>query len=151
MDEMDDIWDQYNFGEIEEGTALHLLQDFIDSLGARTDNILVLETNAVDSYMDDEDDDDPKPIVSYPVYLVAPELDRYRIRLMTIVQYKLVGVFPVDILCHFDNSTYKKIDSANLHRVVGQIFSKSVVKATLENLYRRSLERRMQSSQRFAS
>ena len=146
MSEIEQIWDQYHFAEIEEGTALFFLHGFLDSLATKTDNILVLETNTVDSYMDSEEDGgEAKPIVAYPVYLVAPELNHYRIRLMTIIQYKLVGVFPVDIQCHFDNSTYTNVSTTELITVVGKIFTKPLVKATIENLYRRSLESRAQS------
>lgn len=146
MSEIEQIWDQYHFAEIEEGTALFFLHAFLDSLATKTDNLLILEANTVDSYLDSDDDgSEAKPIVAYPVYLLAPALNQYRIRLMTIIQYKLVGVFPVDIQCHFDNSTYQNVQIEELIPVVGKIFSKSIVKSTIENLYRRSLESRAQS------
>ncbi len=131
------IWDNLNFTESSEKSAYSLLIEQSEYLIEKTSGELRMEVEAVDAYTDEEP---PIPAALYMLYVVAPKLGNYRRKILTVTEYSKTGRFPVDIYCHLSNDKMQKIDANNFIDKIEEILSKSIVKSSIENLYRQSKE-----------
>lgn len=131
------IWTNLNFSESKEESAYDLLLTQSNPLKDATTGELKMEIEAVDSYLDS---DPPKPIAVYMLYVVAPNLGNFRRKLLTVIEGKEDGRFPVDIFCHIDEKKDENITKEDFLEKISEILKRTLVKTSIENLYKQSKE-----------
>ena len=132
---MKKIWDSFNFTDVQEKSAFDYLSELSAPLIEKTSGFLKMEIEAVDSYLDEEP---PKLVALYMLYVVATKLGNYRKKILTVVEYSDKGRFPVDIMCHIGNEKLTEVTSENFVNTVEIILSKPSVKGSIENLFKQS-------------
>lgn len=131
------IWTNLNFSESKEESAYDLLLTQSSQLVVATTGELKMDIEAVDSYLDIEP---PKPIAVYMLYVVAPNLGNFRRKILTVVEGKVDGRFPVDIFCHIDEKKDENIPKDKFLDKISEILQRTLVKYSIENLYQQSKE-----------
>ncbi len=134
---MKKIWDNYNFSDVLEKSAFDYLTELSEPLIEKTSGLLKMEVEAVDSYLDE---DPPRLVALYILYVVATKLGNYRKKILTVVEYSDNGRFPVDIMNHLGNEKLTGIESTNFESTLESILSKPIVKNSIENLFKQSKE-----------
>ncbi|MEA5141496.1 hypothetical protein [Arcicella rigui] len=76
----------------------------------------------------------------YILYVLAPNLGGLRRKIITVVEGKYNGKFPVDIICHIDEQKEIAVDEDSFLSKVQEILSRKSVKDTIINLYVSSIE-----------
>lgn len=132
------IWDAIDFSGDREETAYDLLREQSEMLEAKTENHLSMQVSYLDSYLDEEQ---PKAIFAYPLYIIANHLGRYRKKILTVVQEKATGPFPVDIHSHLDDQRYEKVSKDEFLRTIQSILGHPEVSASIKSLYDMSREK----------
>lgn len=136
MEQENNIWKKIGFGDQEE-SAYDLLKTQKEKLSEASHGLLKLDLEAVDSYLDT---DPPKLVVVYKVFIVAPELSNYRVKLITVVEYYEKGRFPVDIYSHLDDKKEPEVEKDNFISKISEILEREVVKNKIKELYKLSKE-----------
>jgi hypothetical protein len=131
------IWENLNFSASKEKSAYDLLLTQSNPLIAATTGILKMEVEAIDSFLDV---DPPKPIAVYMLYVVAPHLGNFRRKVLTVIEGKENGRFPVDIHCHIDDKEDKNVGEENFLDKISEILKRTLVKNSIENLFQQSKE-----------
>lgn len=131
------IWTDLNFSESKEESAYDLLITQSSQLVVATTGELKMDVEAIDSYLDVEP---PKPVAVYMLYVVAPNLGNFRRKILTVVEGKEDGRFPVDIFCHIDEKKDENISKENFLDKITEILKRTLVKASIENLFQQSKE-----------
>lgn len=137
MSDNKNIWEAFKFSN-EDKSAFDYLKEQKTNLVETTKGILRLDIEAADSYIEDEP---LKMVVLYKVFLVAPKLGDYRIKLFTVIEYYDKNRFPVDIYSHIDNTKIDKVEETDfLDKVSDILFSKPMVKSKIQELFKLSRE-----------
>jgi hypothetical protein len=137
MAENKNIWEAFKFSN-ETKSAMDYLNEQKANLIETTKGILKLDIEAVDSYLETEP---PRMVVVYKVFIVAPKLGDYRVKLFTVVEYYDKNRFPVDIYSHLDNDRINNIEEVDFIDKVSEIlFTKQMVKNKIQELYKLSVE-----------
>lgn len=131
------IWNGLDFSGKSEESAYDLLKAQAKDLVEATGGILTMEVEAVDSYLDEEP---PKPVALYMLYVVAPTLGNFRRKVLTVMEGKYEGRFPVDIFCHIDDKRDVDITKDGFIEKIAEIMSRTLVKTSIENLFKQSKE-----------
>jgi hypothetical protein len=131
------IWTKLNFTASKEESAYDLLLTQSDQLVVATTGELKMDVEAVDSYLDVEP---PKPIALYILYVVAPNLGNFRRKILTVVEGKEEGRFPVDIYCHIDDKKDENINKSEFLDKISEILNRKLVSNSIENLFQQSKE-----------
>ena len=126
-----------NFTASKEESAYDLLLTQSDQLVVATTGELKMDVEAVDSYLDVEP---PKPIALYILYVVAPNLGNFRRKILTVVEGKEEGRFPVDIYCHIDDKKDENINKSEFLDKISEILNRKLVSNSIENLFQQSKE-----------
>jgi hypothetical protein len=145
MENGKNIWDTYDFDAPREKGAYEMLLTQAESLLIASKGLLGMTVQVVDSFLDTTP---PSAILAFPLYVVAVELGGYRKKVLTVVEYKDRPAFPVDIHCHLDDTEIKGVTKEQFLLIVSEVLARPSVKATIQNLYRQSVEKIAQSSQR---
>lgn len=134
----DNIWNQFSFNEKHQKSALDYLNDLKSGLSKETRGELLLETEAVDSYIDM----DPIRIAAiYKLFVVAPKLGNFRRKILSVAEYSELGRFPVDIINHFDNDRkFHDVLEIQFEKKISEILTNPIVKNSIENLFQQSKE-----------
>jgi hypothetical protein len=134
-----DIWENIHFSEKKEESAYDLLNTQSDNLVKATKGELIMQVEAVDAF----DEKNGRPAALYMLYVVAPNIGNFRRKILTVVENSESGRFPVDIICHLDNSPLQKgITKEQFIETIEEILSRPIVKNSIENLYKMSIEER---------
>lgn len=132
------IWTYLNFSESKAESAYDLLLTQTDQLAQATNKELEMEIEVIDSFLESEP---IKPVALYIVYVVAPKLGNFRRKILTVVEDKEAGRFPVEIFCHIDDKKEdKRVYKEDFLDKIASILSRPSVKISIENLYRQSRE-----------
>jgi len=134
---MKKIWENFNFSDVLEKSAFDYLTELSEPLIEKTSGLLKMEVEAVDSYLDEEP---PRLVALYILYVVATKLGNYRKKILTVVEYSDKGRFPVDIMNHLGNEKLTGIEATNFESTLESILSKPIVKNSIENLFKQSKE-----------
>ena len=138
MTKKKNIWKAFKFTN-DDKSALDYLNEQKTNLCTITKGILKLEIEAVDSYLDT---DPPKMVVIYKVFLIAPKLGDYRVKLFTVIEYYDKGRFPVDMFSHLDNDKIENIkEDSFIDKVSEILFTKQIVKSKIQELYKLSTDK----------
>lgn len=129
------IWNEFDFSEEQEESAYDLLSKQSEALIVATSGELKMEVEAIDSYLDETP---PIPVALYMLYVVAPNLGDFRRKILTVVEGKSDGRFPVDIFCHIDNQRNDNISKDDFMGKISEILKRQMVKTSIENLYKQS-------------
>lgn len=130
------IWDNFKFTSKPEKSAFDYLKEQSEGLTVATGGELKVEIEAIDAYIDEEP---PRLAALYMLYVVAPKLGNFRRKILTVAEYSEEGRFPVDIVCNIDNEKIVKVSKSDFLDKVDYIMKKSLVRTSIENLYRQSL------------
>jgi hypothetical protein len=131
----DNIWKSLNFSEIKQESAYDLLLPQAKDLLAATSGELKMEIDAIDAYLEEQ----PQKFVAlYMLYVVAPNLGNFRRKILTIIEGKEIGKFPVEIFCHVDEIKNEKVEKDIFLDKISEILGRPLVKSTIENLYQES-------------
>lgn len=129
------IFKGLNFNANREESAFDLLVPYKEDFKSLTNNELILEITSTDAYLENE----PSTLVAlYKVFVVAPRLGNYRRLLITIIERRKDGRFPVEIFCHLDNEKKEKIEKSQFLRSIADVFDKNEVKTAIEDLFSQS-------------
>lgn len=131
------IWSDLNFSESKKESAYDLLLTQSSQLVVATTGELKMDIEAVDSYLDIEP---PKLVAVYMLYVVAPNLGNFRRKILTVVEGKEEGRFPVDIYCHIDEKKEENVTKEQFLDKISEILKRPLVKTSIENLYQQSKE-----------
>lgn len=131
------IWNGLNFSDSAENSAYNLLLSQADELVVATSGELKMEVEAIDSFLDIEP---PKPVAVYMLYVVAPNLGNFRRKILTVVEGKEDGRFPVDIYCHINEKKYEDVPENEFLDKISEILKMPLVKISIENLFKQSKE-----------
>jgi hypothetical protein len=74
------------------------------------------------------------------LYVVAPNLGNFRRKILTVVEGKENGRFPVDIFCHIDEQPDNNVIKDVFLNKITEILKRPLVRASIENLYQQSKE-----------
>jgi hypothetical protein len=133
-----DIWKNLNFPEKNNETAYTKLINQSDTLYEKTQRNLKIEVEAIDTYIDI--DDEQKLGALYMLYVVAPKLGNFRRKILTVLEFNEIGRFPVEIICNMDNDRIINISEENFLNEVEKVLTKTIVKNSIETLYFQSKE-----------
>jgi hypothetical protein len=131
------IWKGLDFSNKPQRSAFDILSEQIQLFVVQTGGELKMELEAIDAYIDEEP---PRLAALYILYVVAPKLGNFRRKILTVAEYSEIGRFPVDIVCNIDSSKLEKIEEINFIDTIEEILNKPLVKSSIENLYRQSVE-----------
>lgn len=134
------IWKNLDFSESSKKSAYDYLLEQSKPLIEATSGELKMDVDAVDAYIDS---DPPRLSALYMLYVVAPKLGNFRRKILTVAEYSDEGRFPVDIVCHLDNEKLEQISETDFLDKVEYFMKKSVVKSSIESLYRQSKEHKI--------
>jgi len=131
------IWDSFNFSDVMEKSAFDYLTELSEPLFEKTSGLLKMEVEAVDSYFEDEP---PKLVALYMLYVVATKLGNYRKKIRNVVEYSDNGRFPADIMNHLGNEKLTNMEAINFESTLETNLSKPIVKNSIESLFKQSKE-----------
>jgi len=131
------IWSNFKFSDSHEESAFDLLVKQTSYLVEATHGKLKMEVEAVDSYLDLIP---PKPVALYMLYVVVPTIGNFRKKILTVVEGKVEGRFPVDIMCHIDDQRDDDVTKEMFLDKVEEILSRPSVSRSIENLYSQSMD-----------
>lgn len=124
-----------NFNVNREESAFDLLVPYKEDFKSLTNNELILEITSTDAFLENE----PSTLAAlYKVFVVAPKLGNYRRQIITVIERRPNGRFPVEIFCHIDNDKKVGIESSQFLQSITDIFDKTVVKTVIEDLFYQS-------------
>ncbi len=132
------IWDAIDFSRDREETAYDLLRAQSEILETRTENLLSMDVEFHDTYLDTEP---PQAVFIYPLFVVANHLGRYRKKILTVAQSKGKAAFPVDIHSHLDDAHYENVSKEAFLSKIAEILGRPEVGASIKNLYDMSKEK----------
>ena len=134
----DNLWNKFSFKEDKQKSSLDYLNELKGGLVEQTAGELILETEAVDSYIDGNP---PKIAAIYKLFVVAPKLGHFRRKILTVAEYSDSGRFPVDIMNHFEeDKKYNDVSEENFMTQITYILTNPNVKNSIENLFQQSKE-----------
>ena len=131
------IWDNFKFTSEPKKSAFDYLKEQSEGLTVATSGELKVEIEAIDAYLDEEP---PRLAALYMPYDVAPKLGNFRRKILTVAEYSEEGRYPVDIVCNIDSDKIVNISESNFLDKVDFIMKKSLVRTSIENLFRQSLD-----------
>ena len=131
------IWNGLNFEDAPYKSAYDYLNEQSKPLAAATRSELKMEVERVDSYLEG---DPIVPVALCKLFVVAPRLGNFRRKLITVVEGKYGGNFPVDVYSHIDDFEETKVTEEAFLRTINEIVRRPVVQASIINLYRQSTE-----------
>lgn len=131
------IWNSLQFSESKEESAYVLLLTQSELLIEATKGELRMEVEAVDSYIES---DPPILVAIYTLYVVAPKLGNFRRKILSVVEGRCEGRFPVDIYCSIDDFKKESVEKADFLDTISRIMARRLVKNSIENLYQQSKE-----------
>ena len=129
------IWENLDFSDKKQETAYDLLLLQANQLVAATSGELKMEVDAIDAYIEEKP---PKFVVLYMLNIVAPKLGNFRRKIITIIEGKEQGKFPVEIFCHVDEFKEENVTEENFINAISKILERPLVKSSIENLYNES-------------
>lgn len=133
----ENIWEGIDFKNLDSSiSAYDYLIDQSVFLENATDNELKMNVERVEAYLDEV----PISLVLLTkLFVVAPKLGNFRIKILTVTENKYEGVrFPVDIYCHIDEKKESKVPEETFIDKINEILNRPIVKLTVENLYKQS-------------
>lgn len=135
------IWESIEFEAKKGVSAKDLLEEQKEKLEKETNNILTLEIESMDSYLENKSyPNDVQIVLLYFCYIKAPLLGGYRRQLLTIIEGKYnENNFPVDIISTLDKYNIEKVEEEKFLDEVKDILNRKNVKLIIQDLYRRSL------------
>ncbi len=129
------IFKRDNFTDKSSNSAYDLLCSIKDELKGITGGVLELEIEAIDSFLDVEP---PKPIALYIVYVKVPALSNYRKKIISVIEGKETGRFPVQLYSHLDNFNEPTVSEEEFLKKISEIMQRTAVDSALVTLYRQA-------------
>ena len=133
----ENIWEGLNLKQDNSKTVYDYLVTQTDNLKNATNGILEMYIEVVHAI---STDNTSRPAIIYYVYIVAPYLGKFRKEILNVMEFPDTGRFPVSIFCTMDGTRDLNINEQNFLSRAKEILSKNIVKNTIENLYRQSIE-----------
>lgn len=134
------IWKAINFDDAEIKSAYDYLVEQSSFLVEATKGELKMEVEAVDAFYEKQEHSTPVIAALYILYVKSPKLGGFRRKILTVVEGKESGRFPVDVVSHIESKTYPDVTEENFLAKIEEILSITAVKKTIENLYKESKE-----------
>jgi hypothetical protein len=102
------IWKSFDFSQ-KENPIYETLINQSEKLKELTENNLFLNIECIDAYLDDNN---PKLVLIYKVYLISRPLKGYSLRILSICEYyENKNRFPVDVYADLSGKKYTGIEN----------------------------------------
>ena len=129
------IWSAIDFTDNPGQSAYDLLLPQKDKLRASTGGELVMEVEAIDAYSNTEP---PRPAALYVVFVVAPKLNNFRRKILTVLEHRMEGYFPVTVFNHVESIKDQEVSETDFLDVISKVLSRPKVQSVVQGLYRHS-------------
>jgi len=132
------IWSNFEFTDKKKKTALTYLNDLKEGFLEKTGGELILVTEAVDNYVNNETND---VAAIYKLFVEAPKLGHFRRKILSVAEYTNKGRFPVDIINHMSGDIKAiEIKEKDFDKEIENVLTSRLVMNSIENLFQQSRE-----------